>query len=184
MEKMEVRNYFALAKIPVSYMYPDDANGTAEGAGLQREGLIFRVEDRETIAGARWAKVMSLIFETMGDATRADVSKIETIWAPIERLSLAERYSAASQASNILPQRTIWREVLKLSPREMQQAEDDQAADDLRKEAEAQAFLRRQQALEREAVRTQSQRADQIGSASNGQPPRALPPGQQAAGRQ
>jgi hypothetical protein len=65
----------------------------------------------------------------MGDAARADVGKIETIWAPIERLSLAERYSAASQAGTSLSKRTIRREVLGFSPRQMRAAEaDDDAA--------------------------------------------------------
>lgn len=127
-ERMEARTYAALARIPISYLNPDDANGSAEGASLQREGLIYRVEDRLTIASAGLAQAMSLAFETMGDQTRADVSQIETIWAPIERLSLGERYSAASQAvaAGLSPQ-TVRREVLHFSPQQLEQASEDDA---------------------------------------------------------
>lgn len=127
-EKMEYRTASALMGIPVSYFSPDDANGSAEGASLQRETLVFRSEDRQTIVEAGLNSTMSLAFETIGDAQRSKLADIETIWAPIERLSLSEKYSAASQAKaageNI---RTIRREVLKYTPRQMKQAEADDA---------------------------------------------------------
>jgi hypothetical protein len=128
-EDKDLRKLSAVTHMPVAYFNPDTANSSAEGASFQREGLIYRVEDRQAIAQARLAQTMSLAFEMMGDAARADVGKIETIWAPIERLSLAERYSAASQAGTSLSKRTIRREVLGFSPRQMRAAEaDDDAA--------------------------------------------------------
>lgn len=127
-EKMEFRTASALIGFPVTMFSPDAANGSAEGAGLQRESLVYRTEDRSTIAEAGLNLTMSLGFETIGDEQRAKIADIETIWAPFERLSLAERYSAASQAKaageNI---NTIRREVLKYTPRQIKLAQSDDA---------------------------------------------------------
>ena len=127
-EKLEYRTASALIGFPVSMFSPDDANGSAEGAGLQRESLVFRAEDRQTIVEAGLNLAMSLGFETINDTRRSKLSDIETIWAPIERLSLAERFSAASQAKaageNI---DTIRREVLKYTPRQIKAAQADDA---------------------------------------------------------
>ena len=125
-ERMEFRTASAVMGIPVSYFNPDDTNGSAEGASLQREGLIYRAEDRQTIAEAGLNLTMSLAFEMMGDSTRMKLSEIETIWAPIERLSLTERYNAAVQAKAAGESiRTIRREVLKYTPRQLRMAESD-----------------------------------------------------------
>lgn len=127
-EKLEYRTVSALIGFPVTMFSPDDANGSAEGASLQRETLTYRTEDRSAIVEAGLNLSMSLSFETIGDTKRAKLADIETIWAPFERLSLAERYSAASQAKaageNIT---TIRREVLKYTPRQMRAAEADDA---------------------------------------------------------
>lgn len=140
MEKHEIRNYAALSGMPMYYFNPDDTNGSAEGASTQRESLVFRVKDRMTIADVGWAETMAHAFEVMEDSARADVSKIETIWAPVENLSLAETYSAASQAKAAgLADRTIRREVLRMSPRQIQQAEADDARDRVRQAREVRA---------------------------------------------
>jgi hypothetical protein len=125
-EKMEQRTASALMGFPVSMFSPDDTNGSAEGASLQREGLVSRVDDRITIASTGVIDTMSHAFEAIEDADRADVDQIEPLWAPIERLSLTERYQAAVQAraagSSVAEVR---REVLKYTPRQMEQAEND-----------------------------------------------------------
>lgn len=82
----------------------DDTNASAEAAQLRREGLVFKVEDRDQIAGRGWAQVISLMFlfgpqdlrfdEQNND--RADAGKIVINFAPAERFSLAERSSADS----------------------------------------------------------------------------------------
>jgi hypothetical protein len=133
MEKHEIRTYAALAGMPMYYFNPDDTNGSAEGASTQRESLVFRIKDRMTIAEVGWAETMAHAFEVMEDRERADVSQIETIWAPVENLSLSEMYNAAVQAKAAgLANNTIRRQVLKMSPREMQRAELDDAVDMVR----------------------------------------------------
>lgn len=167
-ERMEYRTASAMMGIPVSYFNPDDTNGSAEGASLQREVLTYRAEDRQTIVEAGLNMTMSHAFEQMNDRTRAKLSDIETIWAPIERLSLTERYNAAVQANAAgLPQDTIRRTVLKFTPREMARAEADDAKD---------MVLGRNQPRP-DPMQVTSQRAD---------PPRQLPNPRpdQPAGRQ
>jgi hypothetical protein len=62
---------------------------------------------------------MSLAFEFAGDAQRAQRFDMETIWAPVERFTIAERYDAASKASPIgIPMETILLDILGFSPQE------------------------------------------------------------------
>jgi len=162
-ERLEYRTASALMGIPLSYFNPDDTNGSAEGASLQRQTLTFRAEDRKTIVDAGLCMTMSHAFEQMGDLVRAKLSDIEGIWAPIERLSLTERFNAAVQGNAAgLPQDTIRRYVLKMTPREMKQAEADDAKD---------MVLGRNQPRP-DPMQVLSQRTDS---------PRALPPGRQQA---
>jgi hypothetical protein len=130
MEKQEIRTYAALAGMPMYMFNPDDTNGSAEGASTQRETLVFRIKDRMSIADVGWAETMSHAFEVMGDTERADVSQIQTIWAPIENLSLAEMWSAATQARTAgTAVATIRREILRWSPQQMEQAVEDDMED-------------------------------------------------------
>jgi Phage portal protein, SPP1 Gp6-like len=140
MEKHEIRTFAALSGMPMYYFNPDDTNGSAEGASTQRESLVFRVQDRMTIASVGWAETMAHAFEVMEDSARADVSQIETIWAPVENLSLSEMYSAASQAKAAgLADDTIRRQVLRMTPREMQMAQDDDARQRIREARQVRA---------------------------------------------
>jgi hypothetical protein len=83
-----------------------------------------------SIAEVGWAETMSHAFEVMGDSERADVSRIQTIWAPIENLSLTEQYNAAVQARAAgTAVATIRREILRWSPQQMEQAVEDDMED-------------------------------------------------------
>lgn len=128
----DVQDLAASTRTPLFYLTPDAANGSAEGASLAREGLVFKAEDRQQQFGESWEQVMSLAFLMAGDAQRALRRDMETIWAPVERFSLAERYDAASKATDILPRRTIQTDVLQFSP---------QDADRMAAEAASEALL-------------------------------------------
>jgi hypothetical protein len=129
-EKHELRTYAGLAGMPVHYFNPSDTQGSAEGASLQRESLTFRIGDRKEIAAVGYAETMAHAFEIMGETQRADVSAIEPIWAPSEVLSLTEKFNAASQAKAAgMASRTIKREVLRFTPRQIKASEDDEARD-------------------------------------------------------
>jgi hypothetical protein len=42
----DVQDLAAVTRTPLFYLTPDAANGSAEGASLAREGLVFKTEDR------------------------------------------------------------------------------------------------------------------------------------------
>jgi hypothetical protein len=139
--KDDVQALAAVTRTPLHYITPDAAAGSAEGASVQREGLVYRVEDRRRRADGALARAMSIAFRMMGETQRADVVSIRTLWQPAERFSLQERASAASQArAGGLPTRRIRRDIWQYPPEDMA-ALDREEADDLRREAERQVLL-------------------------------------------
>lgn len=128
--KDDVLHLAAQTRTPLHMMSPAGDNQSAEGASLAREGLIFKVDDRITRTGFPWSQVMSLVLLAADMADRADMAKLETIWAPSQRLSLAEKADAASKLKDLLPRRTLLIKVLGFRPDEadrvMTEIADDQ----------------------------------------------------------
>ena len=87
-----------MTRTPLYYMTSDATNGSAEGASLSREGLVYKAEDRIARVVQGWRQTASLTFEWMGDTERAQFAAIEPIMASPERHSLAERADAAGKA--------------------------------------------------------------------------------------
>lgn len=116
----DIQDLAASTRTPLFYLTPDAANGSAEGASLAREGLVFKTRDRLVAAGESWEQVMRLafLFSGQGDHARSDM---EVLWAPPERFSLSERYDAASKAQTAgVPWSTVMQSVLQFSPQEVQ----------------------------------------------------------------
>lgn len=126
--KDDAMHLAVVTRTPFSMFTPDAANQSAEGAQLQREGLVFKVEDRDRIAGRSWAEVLSIGFQLMGDIERADVGKIVVDWVPAERYSLAERSQADSLATS-LPVAQKWVRIWGMTPAEVQIAQTQRSAD-------------------------------------------------------
>lgn len=101
----DVKHLSSATSTPFSLFSPDGINQSAEGAQLTREGLTFKVEDRDKIAGRSHARTLSLMFKFGPDADRydaegndrADAGRIVFDWKPAERYSLAEKAQADSQ---------------------------------------------------------------------------------------
>lgn len=127
--KDDVEGLCAVTRTPLFYVTPDAAAGSAEGASTQREGLVYRTEDRRRRAAAALARVMSLAFLMMGETDRADVLSIRTLWQPAERYSLTARASAAAQLNGILPWRQNMRDTLQYRPEELAGLERERDAD-------------------------------------------------------
>ena len=128
----DVQDLAAVTRTPLYYLSPDANNGSAEGASLAREGLIFKVEDRIAQASESWERVMSLAFMMAGDAERASLGDMEVQWAPPERFSLAERYDAASKAQSAgVPWRNVMSDVLQYSPQDVARMDADRTSDAL-----------------------------------------------------
>lgn len=105
----KIKHLSAVTATPFSLFSPDGVNQSAEGAQLNREGLVFKVEDRCTIAARSWSRVISLLlsfapaadrFDAEGN-DRADAGKIVMDWKPAERYSLAEKSQADSQNKSL-----------------------------------------------------------------------------------
>jgi hypothetical protein len=127
----DIQDLAAVTRTPLYYFTPDaGANGSAEGAALAREGLVFKAGDRNVHAGESWEQVMSLAFLILGDEQRANVVDMEVVWADPQRYSLAERYDAASKAVAAgVPWRQVMRYVLGFSVQEIARMETERAAD-------------------------------------------------------
>lgn len=102
-ETDDIKKLSFLTSTPLSAI-SDDVNQSAEGAQLRREGLVFKVEDRNRIAGRCAAEVISLLFAFAPDEDRydaenndrSDPGSIVIDWNPAERFSLAEKAGADS----------------------------------------------------------------------------------------
>lgn len=116
--KDDLEHLASVTRTPMHMLSPAGVNQSAEGASLQREGLVFKTEDRIARTSYPWAQTMSLVLLHADQPDRADLADLETIWAPAERLSLAERAAAAQQLAGLLPKRTLLITVLGMSPAE------------------------------------------------------------------
>jgi hypothetical protein len=115
---------------PLFSVVPDAANGSAEGAALQREGLIFKTEACIALADGAFCRMMGSVFEIVGDVERSDVYAIEGLWASPRRSSLQERATAAVQAMVAgTPWRTVMEKFLELTPAEIAEAETQRLDD-------------------------------------------------------
>jgi len=129
--KDDIRDLAAVTRSPMSAMVPDGQNQTAEGASMAKEGLIFKTGDRIKRASFGWNSVMSLAFRFAGDAERADILDLETLWRPPERLTLSERADAASKAQNDYPWRSRMSEIWGETPESIARMEAERVSDAL-----------------------------------------------------
>ncbi len=129
--KDDVQHLAAVTRTPMHMLMPAGENQSAEGANLQREGLVFKVLDRINRASNLWARVMSLALLQAGQRDRADLVQLRTLWAPPQRLSLAERADAASKASGDIPRRSRLIHIWQFSPAEADRMMSEWADDEL-----------------------------------------------------
>ena len=128
--KADVRDLCATTSTPLYYAFPDSADGSAEGASLMREGLVFKVHDRNSESTDPLSRTIALAFLFQGDAQRASVGDMEVLWAPPERFSLGERASAATQAAAAgVPWQTIMSDFFQFSPQQIARMSAERAAD-------------------------------------------------------
>lgn len=130
--KADVTEFGAVTRTPMFMLQPSGVNQSAEGASLQREGLIFKTQDRIDRSSLPWSQVMALSFLQMGEPARADLSRLETLWASPARLSLSERADAASKASNDIPRRIRLIDIWGYSPDKADELESEWEEQELR----------------------------------------------------
>lgn len=128
--RADIQDFAAVTRTPMHYFIPEGVNGSAEGAQLAREGLVFKAEDRIARASAGWSKVMSLVFRWLGDETRANLLDLEPLWKPAERYSLAERADANVKFADV-PFRSRMSLIAQFSPAEIAEMEVEKASESL-----------------------------------------------------
>ena len=128
--RADIQDFAAVTRTPMHYLSPEGANGSAEGAALAREGLVFKTEDRIARVTPGWSRVMSLMFLWLGDTERANLLDLEPLWKPAERYSLAERADANSKFQDI-PFRSRMSLIGQFSPAEIAEMEVERAGEQL-----------------------------------------------------
>lgn len=128
--RADIQDFAAVTRTPMHYFAPEGVNGSAEGAQLSREGLVFKTEDRIARATPGWSKVMSLMFKWMGDDLRASLLDLEPLWKPAERYSLSERADANVKFADV-PFRSRMSLVAQFSPAEIEEMEAERAGEQL-----------------------------------------------------
>jgi hypothetical protein len=126
--KDDVHHLAAVTSTPLHLFSPDAARGSAEGASLSREALVFKTEDRIQRATGGLKDVMSLAFTFNGDTERADRTAMRVLWAPAERRSLSERADAAVKSQD-MPFRARMAHIWGFSPTEIDEMQSDRAVD-------------------------------------------------------
>lgn len=127
----DVQDLAAVTRTPLFYLTPEATNGSAEGASLAREGLIFKTKDRIVEASEAWEQVMAHAFRFAGDTERADRVAMEVIWEPPERYSLAQMADAAGKAVTSLSQRAVLQRVWNMTPQEIDEVMEDKRVEAL-----------------------------------------------------
>lgn len=123
------RTLSALTRIPLYRFSPDAAAGSAEGASLQREGLVFNAVDHIGQASESLERVMFLSFLFSGSEPRTDM---EVLWLPPDRVTMAEKYDAAVKAQAAGETwRSIMEDVVQKTPQQIARMEVDRQADAL-----------------------------------------------------
>lgn len=136
--KDDIKDLAVESATPLYSISPDAANGSAEGASLQRETHVFKVEDRIRRYKGSVNLLMSVVFEMEGDTKRANRDELTSVWMDPVRSSLTERAASAAQAAQAgLPWRYVMSHYLKLTPEEIADAERDRRKDQLREAANA-----------------------------------------------
>lgn len=126
----DVKEFAAVTRTPLSMITPDAAAQSAEGASLQREGLVFKVEDRRERAGDGWARTKSKALRMAGEAERADMQGLVVEWFPAERHSLEGRGTAAIAAKNSgVPWYTRMADIWMFDPEKIERMRDERSED-------------------------------------------------------
>jgi hypothetical protein len=118
----DVKDLYALSGTPGYLASPDAANASAESASLQREMNIFNVRSSQNRDEPALERVAELIFLYLSDAKRAQVDKLEVIWAPVELLSIAEKGSAVAQTKGVVPRYLQLTDIMGYTPAQADRA--------------------------------------------------------------
>lgn len=119
----DVKQLAASSGTPLDILSPDVA-GSAEGASLKREGLVFKVEDANARANDAFVRLMRMALVADKHKDAAD-DRFETVWKPINPPSALEQAQAANYSKGILPVKTNMRRNYGMTEIEIAEAMQD-----------------------------------------------------------
>lgn len=114
----DVKEFAAVTSTPLHLVTPDAAEGSAEGASLLREGLVFKVKDRRARTTPRLIETWRIAFAFAGQPERG--AGIKLTWGNVESASLAEKGSATSQSRGVLSRERQLVDIWGMTPSEAQ----------------------------------------------------------------
>ena len=121
----DIKHLAAASGTPLDILSPDVA-GSASGADLKREGLIFKVEDLNARANDALVYVLRMAIQADDEARNVSEDEMfETVWAPIAPNSDLNMAQAANYVKDILPPKTIMRKFLHMTETEISEAMQD-----------------------------------------------------------
>ncbi|OCB09238.1 hypothetical protein A5717_26035 [Mycolicibacterium porcinum] len=154
----DVKEFAAVTHTPLYLITPDDANGSAAGAGLLREALTSKVRDRRSRVTPGLKLVWRIAFAMDTNTEREKpVKKVKLRWGPIEFKTLAEKGSATAQAKDVLSKQRIMRDIWEMPPEDIEENLTELEAERLLAAAAAAALAAQQPAQTSPAAGTEQQ---------------------------
>jgi hypothetical protein len=121
-----MKEFAAVTRTPLHMFTPDAISGSAEGATLAREGLLFKAEDRTERFRPNLQRYFRMSLAYAGRRT----DEVDVRWAPFERYSLSQRSDAARAAKETgVPQEAIYTDFWQVSPETAQRYKRQRGAD-------------------------------------------------------
>lgn len=141
----DVKYLAAVTSTPLYILDPSAAQESALGADKADKVHRTRIRTLRVSVGEALAEAMSLSFEATGEPGK----EFETVWSPLEDETLTQRAQSATVLQSIIPQRSLWTDVLQLTPEQISRAEAGLIEDRINKildgVAEAKAAAQAQQ---------------------------------------
>ena len=129
--KDDTRDLASQTYTPMTY-FSNAENASAEGAQIQHQNYLGKVSDRRRRFGSGLERHISIYFEVIGDTERADVSRVEIIWDPLQMSTLTEQVSAfTSLKGSGMAFSTAARYALGMTPKEIRRAENERIQETL-----------------------------------------------------
>lgn len=129
-EQNDAREFAAVTRLPVAVFTPEGANQSATGASVAVDGLYSQAEAE--IAYFEPGVSLAMVYALEVERVDLKGATVQVRFAPPDRVTMAERYSAAVQAKAAgISRKTILQDVLGMSPEQIRTEETNAAADQL-----------------------------------------------------
>lgn len=130
--KDDLMHLAVASRTPMHMLTPDASGGSAEGAAMQREATIFKVEKTMKRVNPAIRRATAAMLRIQGETDRAELSSLKVDWANPRRSSLTERAESARGAKEAgVPWEMRMLKFAELTPSEVAEAKRQRAADNL-----------------------------------------------------